>query len=124
MHAMINNFVHVQFRVKDIAKAEAFYSKVFSWKFSHNPEVSEVAYFQVDDSGEFLQGSFYQDDDSVRNSTVLVVNVNNLSETLEKVRLEGGEVVVAPTSTLQYPGYYASFLDNQGTEVGIWSETK
>ena len=59
-------------------------------------------------------GHFMRDEDAVRP----YVFVEDLGETLEQIRAQGGEVVTAP-----YPEgdlTVATFRDPAGNEIGVW----
>lgn len=108
------NSDYVEFVVRDIAKAKAFYTAVFGWSFTdYGP-----AYTSFADGS--LSGGFTTDGTPRPGGPLMVFHVADLEATLAKVTAAGGAVVKPPFA---FPGGRRfQFTDPDGYEISAWSE--
>lgn len=111
---------HFAIHTDDIERAKSFYDGVFDWGFN--------AYGQ----GDFLQikadksenGGLIGAMQSRKYSPVpdkiigleCTIGVENIDQTIEKVKSNGGKVVM-PKTAIPYVGYIAKFLDTEGNLI-------
>ena len=70
-----------------------------------------------------MSGAFDVQRRPATKSTVLVIRVDDLSNTLDRILEHGGKVIRAPSRIGEgAPGYDAYFLDPSGNEMGLDSE--
>lgn len=108
---------YVEFPAKNLEATKTFFRTAFAWEFEdYGPEYS--AFFNGG-----LDGGFYQSDLSVstkKGSALLVFYSKDLEETLEKIEIAGGVIVVPIFS---FPGGRRfHFNDPSGNEFAVWSE--
>jgi uncharacterized protein len=108
------NSDYIEFTVHDLARAKAFYGKVFGWAFTdYGP-----AYTSFDDG---RVGGGFTTDGSVRpGGPLMVFYAADLDATLARVKAAGGTIVKPPFA---FPGGRRfHFTDPDGTEVAVWSQ--
>ena len=105
---------YVEFPAKDLAKAKAFYSQVFGWKFEdYGPEYTSFK------DGR-LAGGFFASDKAAAGGPLLVIYSKTLEALEEKVKSAGGSIVKAIFS---FPGGRRfHFTDPNGNELAVWSD--
>jgi uncharacterized protein len=113
-HEKIN---YVEFPAKDVAKAKAFFGRVFGWSFvDYGPEYTSFA-----DAG--LNGGFFKSDSSSSTdsgSALIVFYSNNLEQTQAKIEDAGGSI---KKPTFSFPGGRRfHFCDPNGNEYAVWSD--
>ncbi len=109
---------YVEFAAKDLVATKSFFSMVFGWEFEDfGPD-----YIAFADQG--LDGGFYKADacsQTSNGSALLVFYSANIQETLEKVILNGGEIV---RPIFDFPrGCRFHFTEPSGNEFAVWSES-
>ena len=107
---------YIEFTVHDVARAKAFYGKVFGWAFTdYGP-----AYASFDDGrigGGFTTGAAARPGGG---GPLMVFYAVDLDATLVRVKEAGGTIVKPPFA---FPGGRRfHFTDPDGTEVAVWSE--
>jgi hypothetical protein len=105
---------YVEFVVRDLAKAKAFYGSVFGWSFTdYGP-----AYASFADGA--LGGGFTTDGTPRPGGPLPVFHVADLDATLAKAKKAGGTIVRQPFT---FPGGRRfQFTDPDGYEISAWSE--
>ena len=112
---MANPVCHWELMVHDVAKAKAFYGRVFGWKFD---DARYPGYTTID-TGEGVGGGMMLKPVS---SPVAALNtyfqVDDVDKTLRAVVETGGTVIV-PKTEISNVGWFAMFLDPDRIAVGI-----
>jgi predicted enzyme related to lactoylglutathione lyase len=107
---------YLEFTVRDEARAKAFYSAVFNWRFTdYDPTYTN---FVADGgvSGGFLKGA----PKGVAGGPLMVFPVGDLEAALGRVKAAGGTIT---RPIFAYPGGRRfHFRDLDGYEVAAWSE--
>ena len=125
----MDKVVHFEIPADDLARANKFYTDVFGW--------------EVKDSGmpgmEYLMATTVATDErmtpkepgaingglmkrqSPKESSVIVINVKNLDQSLAKATSMGGQVVM-PKMTVGNMGLYARVTDSEGNVIGLWED--
>ncbi len=124
----MNPVVHFEMPAENRKRMAEFYSNTFGWKIQQlGPEMGEymvVATSETDEKGHPLKpgmigGGFYQKtDDPVSNHPSVVIAVDEINSSIQKVEKGGGKVLGKP---MDIPGIgsYVSFIDTEGNRVSI-----
>ncbi len=105
---------YVEFSVRDVPGAAAFYQKVFNWKPA--PFGDDYLVASHGDEPGIDTGFMAAQDDSQR--VVPTITVPNLDEYADRVAQTGGTIVVEKF-TIPTIGYALYFLDPSGLMVGL-----
>jgi uncharacterized protein len=114
---MKNKMTHFAIHIDDMERAKKFYDGVFDWGFnSYGP--SDFLQIKADktENGELigaLQSRKYSPVPDKIIGLECTIGVENLDETLERVKKNGGQILV-PKTAIPYVGYIAKFLDTEG----------
>jgi uncharacterized protein len=106
--------------IDDIERAKKFYDGVFDWGFNSYGQ-GDFLQIKADKSenGELI-GALQSRKYSPVPEKLLVWNaqlgVENIDEIIEKVKSNGGQVVM-PKTAIPYVGYIAKFLDTEGNLI-------
>lgn len=123
--------VHFEMPARDKKRAADFYSNTFGWKMQHlGEQMGNYVLATTTDSDEngpkkpgAINGGFfeYKDEAGFQYPSV-VIAVDNLKESMEKVKNAGGEVIGEP---MEIPGIglFVSFKDTEGNRVGMLQPT-
>ena len=105
--------VHVEFQVKDLDKAQAWYTKVFGWNLEKYPELNYVSTPSDHEgvgiglnAGEMSAGA------------IPYVPSTDIPGLLQKVEGAGGKVI-SPESEIPGMGTFAIFADPDGNTIGV-----
>ncbi len=136
---MPNSVVHFEMPAKDKKRASDFYSGAFGWKMvTAGPEMGNYLIAQTAETDEngmnktpgTINGGFfdYQDKEGF-NMPHLVIDVENLEESMKKVEESGGKIVggaSGPGKIDDIPGIgrYVSFQDPEGNHVGMLQSSR
>ncbi len=124
----MNPVVHFEMPAENRKRMAEFYTKVFGWQTEQlGKEMGEyivVTTSEVDAKGRpkqtgMINGGFYQkSEDPNTHYPSVVIAVDNLNESIQKVSKAGGKVLDKP---MEIPGIgtYASFRDTEGNRVGM-----
>jgi uncharacterized protein len=112
-------FCHIVIPAPDLAKAKVFYETVFAWQVQANVPGGNYWFFETGNVG----GAFSSSKKPAAQSTVLIVQVDDIKGTLAQIEMHGGTVIrersrIGDAS----PGYDAYFLDPNGNEIGLYSK--
>ena len=125
--------VHFEMPAKDNARVAKFYTEAFGWQMNQlGPEMGNyllAGTTPVDENQMALNpgainGGFVEwKDEAGFSAPHIVIQVENLDESIEAVKKSGGEVI---GEKMDIPGIgtYASFRDTEGNNVGMLQPPK
>ena len=124
----VNPVVHFEMPSKDKKRTAEFYAKVFGWTMNQlGAEMGDYLLAGTTETDENnmvktpgnINGGFfdYKDEDGFRQPH-LVIAVDNLEESMKKVKEGGGKLIGEP---MDIPGIgkYISFKDTEDNNVGM-----
>ncbi len=105
---------YIEFTVRDLPKAKAFYAAAFGWAFNdYGP-----AYAGIQGDGREV-GGMHQADKLRMGGPLVVLYSDDLEASLAAVRSAGGRVLKEPFS---FPGGRRfHFEDPSGNELAVWA---
>lgn len=120
--------VHFEMPTKDKARVSKFYSEAFGWQMNQLGEdmggyvlagTTPVDENQMALNPGAINGGFfdYKDEDGF-NAPHVVIQVENLDESIEAVRKAGGQIT-GDKMPIQGIGMYVSIKDSEGNNVGM-----
>jgi|SRR5579885_1820185 len=124
----MNPVVHFEMPAKDKKRVCTFYSQAFGWNMQQlGPDMGNYvlagttetdANHMVVTPGAINGGFFDYKDDALNSAPHLVISVDNLEESMEKVKNGGGKIA---GELMDIPGIgrYVSFYDTEGNVVGM-----
>ena len=122
---MTGRVVHFEIPFEDGDRARGFYADVFGWNIVNMPEMNYtmVSTGPTDEQGPpsepgFINGGMLQRDAPV-GSPVIVVDVEDIDGSLEKIEKLGGSTVIAKQAVADM-GFSAYFKDPEGNLMGLW----
>jgi uncharacterized protein len=111
-------FCHVVIPAPNLAKAKSFYEAIFGWRVHANVPGPNYWFFESGNVG----GAFSSNKKPTQQSTVLVIQVDDVRATLDDIRKYGGTVIQDRSQIGDAAsGYDAYFLDPNGNELGVYS---
>jgi uncharacterized protein len=117
---MSNKLTHFAIHIDDIERAKMFYDGVFDWGFtSYGQEDFLQIKADKTENGELigaLQARKYSPVPEKIIGLECTISVQNIDETIEKVKSNGGQIVL-PKTTIPYVGFIAKFLDTEGNLI-------
>jgi predicted enzyme related to lactoylglutathione lyase len=122
---MSGRVVHFEIPFDDGDRARSFYAELFGWQVMQMPDMgyTMVTSGPSDDTGPsesgFINGGMMSREGAPARSPVLVIDVDDIDATLERVRTGGGSVV-APKAPVGEMGFAAYFTDPEGNVLGLW----
>jgi predicted enzyme related to lactoylglutathione lyase len=118
---MANHVCYFEFMVGDVAKARAFYDKIFDWKFSQPPGMS--GYTMIDTGKEPMGGMMKKPDQAPAPGLSIYFYVDSIDETLKKAQAAGARPGM-PKTEIPNMGWWAFFFDPDGICVMIYESAK
>jgi uncharacterized protein len=117
----MSRVVHFEIAANDPENLTAFYQNVFGWKITKwgGPQDYWVV-STGDPASPGIDGGIFRPNEWF-NGTVNTIQVANLDEAVEKVKQNGGQVVVEKT-VIPGVGYQVYCKDVEGTLFGIHQE--
>jgi len=122
---MSGRVVHFEVPYDDGDRARRFYGDVFGWQIQSMPEMQYdmVSTGPVSDQGMpsepgYVGGGMTQRGDIV-NRPVITIQVDDVDDTLARVRSSGGSAVGEPIPVGDM-GVAAYFQDSEGNLMGLW----
>lgn len=117
---MKNKLTHFAIHIDDIGRAKEFYEGVFEWGFNSYGQ-SDFLQIKTDKSedGELigaLQSRKYSPLPDKIIGLECTIGVEDIDETIERVKRKGGQIVV-PKTVIPYVGYITKFLDTEGNLI-------
>lgn len=106
---------NIEFTVRDIARARAFYEQAFGWSFTdYGPTYCEF-------SDGRLTGGLTTGGEAKPGGPLVILYAENLEETRKRVVAAGGKIT---NPLFEFPGGRRfHFQDPDGYELAVWSES-
>ena len=126
---MSGRVVHFEVPFDDGDRARSFYKDAFGWQLMEMPEMGYTIVMSgpSNDSGPteagFINGGMLSRQQAATGSPVIVVDVDSIDASLEKIGTLGGSVV-APKTPVGDMGFAAYFKDPEGNVVGLWETAR
>jgi predicted enzyme related to lactoylglutathione lyase len=131
----MNPVVHFEMPAENKNRMVKFYSSVFGWKTDQlGPEMGEYIVVTTSEVGEdhfpkqrgTINDGFYQKtDDPVSNHPSVVIAVDDIRESMKKVKEAGGKVLGGDPNNTGEPGnipgvgLYCAFIDTEGNRLSM-----
>jgi predicted enzyme related to lactoylglutathione lyase len=117
---MANPFVHVELQTNDVAKAKAFYSRLFDWKLEDVPVPGGETYTMIN-VGEGTGGGMFKSKmlAGVPPHWLAYVGVADVASSTRKARELGGKVVLDKTEVGEF-GWMSIITDPTGATFALW----
>ena len=122
---MSGRVVHFEIPFDDAERARGFYKELFGWQVQEMPEMKYTMVMsgpsgdQGPTESGYINGGMLSRDQAATSGPVLVVDVDNIDSTLERVGGMGGSTVVGKTPVGDM-GFAAYFTDPEGNVIGLW----
>ena len=126
--AKMNPVVHIEMPAENRKRMAEFYSKTFGWQTQQlGPEMGEYVVVSTTESGDdgrpkmtgAINGGFYQKTDDLNTQhPSLVIAVDDVNESIKKIKNGGGTVLGEPMD-IPGVGKYISFIDTEGNRLSI-----
>ena len=126
--AKMNPVVHFEMPAENRKRMAEFYSKTFGWQTQQlGPEMGEYIVVSTTESGDdgrpkrtgAINGGFYQKTDDLNTQhPSLVIAVDDVNESIKKIKSGGGKVLGEPMD-IPGVGKYISFIDTEGNRLSI-----
>ena len=117
---MKNKLTHFAIHIDNMERAKKFYDGVFEWGFN---SYGQDDFLQIksdkSDNGELIGAMQSRKYSPVPEKIIgleCTIGVDSIDETIEKVKSNGGQVVMSKTA-IPYVGYIAKFLDTEGNLI-------
>lgn len=111
-----------------MARAKKFYQSAFGWHITKLPDLEHYWAATTESNPETMRptkvgaingGLLQRPHPDVK--PILVITVNSVDDSLEKVEALGGKVELAKVPVAEY-GFYAQITDTEGNSLGIWED--
>lgn len=120
---------HFEVPFDDESRATHFYKSIFGWQLHPMPEMqytivrtTEVDEQYMPKKAGAINGGMYKRKDASE-KPLIVITVDHLDETINRVREMGGEVEMEKVQVGDM-GWYAKIKDTEGNIVGVWENIK
>jgi predicted enzyme related to lactoylglutathione lyase len=126
---MTGRVVHFEIPFDDGDRARSFYKEIFGWQVMEMPEMSYtiVTSGPSNDQGPtesgYINGGMLPRTQASTAGPVIVVDVDSIDQTLERIGGQGGTTVVGKTPVGDM-GFAAYFTDPEGNVVGLWENSR
>ena len=127
---MAGRVVHFEIPFDDGDRARGFYREIFGWQLQTMPEMGGYTLVTTGPSGDqgptepgYIGGGMLSREQGVTSGPVIVVDVDSIDATLEKISGMGGSTV-APKTPVGDMGFAAYFTDPEGNVVGLWETAR
>ncbi|MCB9208542.1 MAG: VOC family protein [Ignavibacteriales bacterium] len=124
----MNPVVHFEMAAEDSKRMSEFYTNVFGWRtVQYGPEMGNYIVAQTTETGEngmiktpgTINGGFYQKlEDPTMNQPSIVISVDDIKESMEKIKNAGGKLLGEPMP-IPGVGEFVSFIDTEGNRCSI-----
>ena len=122
---MSGRVVHFEIPFDDGDRARGFYKEIFGWQAMEMPEMSYTIVMSgpSNDQGPteagFINGGMLSRQQAATPAPVIVIDVDSIDATLERIGTQGGSTVVGKTPVGDM-GFAAYFTDPEGNVLGLW----
>ena len=124
----MNPVVHFEMPAENGKRMAEFYTKVFGWQTQQFGEemggyilatTTETGSNGMPKNPGAINGGFYKKmDDPVSNHPSVVISVDDINESIGKIKSGGGKIL-GEIQEIPGIGKYISFLDTEGNRVGM-----
>jgi predicted enzyme related to lactoylglutathione lyase len=124
----MNPVVHFEMSAENRERMRKFYENVFGWQTNQlGKEMGDyvlVTTTEVDDNQMpkqpgAINGGFYQKmEDKFANQPSVVISVDDLDESIKKVKDAGGKIY-GDKQNIAEIGWYVAIIDTEGNRVGM-----
>jgi predicted enzyme related to lactoylglutathione lyase len=126
---MNGRVVHFEIPYDDGDRARGFYREAFGWQLQSMPGMGYtlVSSGPSDDTGPtepgFINGGMMSRDDSPSAAPILVIDVDSIDDTLDRIGRLGGKTLRArePVGDMGFAAYLA---DPEGNVIGLWETAR
>ncbi|HWZ72295.1 MAG TPA: VOC family protein [Casimicrobiaceae bacterium] len=116
---MANPFVHVELNTNDVAKAKAFYSKMFDWKMEDVP-MPTGTYTMISVGDEGTGGGLMKNPmPNAPSAWLSYVLVDDIEAATKKAKSLGATVCKDVTEVMDM-GWLSIIADPTGAMLGLW----
>ena len=116
---MANPFVHVELHTDDVAKAKAFYSKLFGWKLEDMPMPGGGSYTMIG-VGEGTGGGMTKSQmPGAPTRWLAYVGVDDVASSTRKAKELGAKVVQEKMEVGSF-GWMSVITDPTGATLALW----
>jgi predicted enzyme related to lactoylglutathione lyase len=126
---MSGRVVHFEIPFDDAERARGFYKDLFGWQIQEMPGM-DYTIVSTGPSGEqgptepgYIGGGMLARQQAATSGPVLVVDVDSIDDTLQRIGGMGGSTVVGKTPVGEM-GFAAYFTDPEGNVIGLWETAK
>ncbi len=116
----MNRIVHFEFNSPDADKSQAYFEKLFDWKFNKWDGPMDYRLCQTGENAPGIDGAIMASQDG-QPRTVNVVGVDDIHTATDKAAELGGQVVVDKMA-IEGVGWVTYVVDPAGILFGIWKE--
>lgn len=122
--SMKNPVTYFEIPVTDIERAATFYKAIFGFEFERQEiDGNDMALFPLIDnatgiSGALAKGKTYK---RSKKGTLVYFNTENIDETLQKAKRNGGKTLY-PKTSIGDLGFVAEFEDSEGNKIALHSQ--
>jgi len=126
---MSGRVVHFEIPFDDGDRARSFYQELFGWQVQSMPEMEYTLVTSGPSSDEgpteagYINGGMLPRTQAATAGPVIVVDVDSIEQTLERIGGLGGKTVVGKTP-VGGMGFAAYFTDPEGNVVGLWESAR
>jgi uncharacterized protein len=120
---MANPFVHVELHTGDLAKAKAFYSRLFDWKLDDMPMPGEGGTYTMIGVGDGTGGGMMKSEPGEPPHWLAYVGVDDVASTTRKAKDLGAKVVVDKIEVGDF-GYMSVLVDPTGATFALWQSKR
>ena len=116
---MANSFVHVELNTTDVAKAKAFYGKLFDWRLE-DLDMGPAGSYTMIHVGEGTGGGIMkQPIPGAPSAWVAYVLVDDIAAATQKAKSLGATIMKDVTKVPGF-GWLSFILDPTGAMLGLW----
>jgi predicted enzyme related to lactoylglutathione lyase len=120
---MANPFVHVELNTTDLAKAKAFYGKLFDWKLEDAPMGGGNTYTLIDVGGGTGGGMMKHPIPGAPSAWLAYVLVDDVAAATQKAKSLGASIAKDVTE-IPNVGWFSVIVDPTGAALALWKPAK
>ena len=115
-----NAFCWIALSAADLNDAVSYYQQLFGWRFESDPETSDHVRTCTTPDGV---GIGIQRAESTQAGTTTYIRVDDIRDSLDRIRAAGGRVLIAPRYDSDQ-GLQALFIDPEGNQLAIFEPVR